>query len=131
MIDRITRHAAQSIWHHTLQDDASCCGILLSEQGCIVAGVACLPEAQHLAAIVEQHTALSSKKWCGWFYTTLPAIETMMAHQRRWAELHDDPSAQGCMHLHLDSDAKGLLKMAAYRLHDGDLSTVNLTMAMH
>ncbi len=129
MIHSITRHAAQTIWHNTMQDPACSCGILLSQAECIVAGAAYVPE-QPLADIVHQQTAPLSRQWCGWFYTTLPSIKTMMAQQRAWTELNDACSLE-CVHVHLDSDAAGVLKMAAYRLNNGNVSSINLTMEMH
>ncbi|MDQ6975731.1 MAG: hypothetical protein Q9M22_04100 [Mariprofundaceae bacterium] len=132
MIDSITRHAAQAIWHGSMQDGASRCGILLSQEKCIVAGIA-LPSEQSVSCFLRQtkENTDPSSLICGWFYTILPAVEKIIKQNNALLSLPDALPLADCIQLHLDLNAAGLLKMAAYTLHDDHLSNINLTMAIH
>lgn len=123
MIHGITRHAAQTIWHDAMQEGHSGQGLLFSVERCIVAGTALLPEQSAYDAL-QQASYHASWRVCGFFYTRLPSVDALMQQDQALRPM----MASDPIHLHLDLDAAGLLKMAAYKLDNMQLSTVYLTM---
>jgi hypothetical protein len=126
MIDCISRHAAQQIWHDAMTHDAHT-GVLLCSGDCIVDGFA-LNEGTPLVETLQAHATHTAWQVGGMFYTKLPSIEQARAWEGQLADEVTPSTTSPFVHLYLDLHAAGLLQMTAYTIADDDWLPLSLTM---
>jgi len=126
MIDRISRHAAQHIWHSAIQHHAST-GVVLCSGDCIVDAI-CLQEGLTLAQAIQSHSSESSWQIGGMFHTALPTVEQARAWEDQLAALELVNKSASLVHVYLDLHAAGLLKLAAYTIVNDAWLARTLTM---
>jgi len=126
MIDRISRHAAQNIWHSAIQHDAST-GILLCSGDCIVDGLTMHANAS-LTQTIHTHQTEPSWKIGGMFHSKLPSVEKAQLWEEELIMLESTKRTTSFAHVYLDLHAAGLLKMAAYTIVNDAWLPRTLTM---
>ncbi len=126
MIHRITRHAAQRIWHDALSHEEGVRGLLFSAGDCIVGALRPwepLQEARIRAALREPDWRI-----CGIFDSVLPDAAEAIEREAMLEALPRAWVLPSLLHIHLDLRSAGLLKMAAYALLNDRLIPVTLQM---
>jgi len=126
MIDCISRHAAQQIWHDAIEHRAQI-GLLLCGGDCVVGGLP-LQYGETVAHAVQADGDHATWQVGGMFYTELPTVVQAQKWEEQLAVLQPSQRTASFMHLHLDLDAAGLLKMAVYTIVNQTWLPQTLTM---